>query len=461
VTARDADLEAYLGPREAERLEAFLDFLRIPSISGIPAHAADCARAASWLADRLRTAGMEHVEVSPTGGHPIVYADWLHAAGAPTVVAYGHYDVQPVDPLDEWTSPPFEPVVVGDRILARGASDDKGNITIMVAAVEALLAVRGALPVNLRFVFEGEEESSSVHLEPWLLANRDRLAGDLAIVSDVGFFEGNLPALTIALRGLEYVQIDVRGPFQDLHSGGYGGTVTNPAHALATIIAGLHDADGRVTVPGFYDDVVPLSPADRAAYAALPFDEAAYQEALDVPALTGEAGYTTLERKSGRPTLDVNGIWGGYQGEGSKTIIPGRASAKVSCRLVPDQRPDRIFAALKAHVLALAPAGVQVTVTDLGGGLPSRTSLDHPAVLAAARALEATFGRPPLFIREGGSIPFVATFEEALGLPVVLMGFPPPDGNFHAPNEWMDRRNFEQGIRAFARTLDELAAPTA
>jgi len=277
----------------------------------------------------------------------------------------------------------------------------------------------------------------------------------------VGFFEGNLPALTVALRGIAYAQIDVRGPFQDLHSGGYGGTVTNPVHALAAIIAGLHDADGRVTVPGFYDDVAPLTPADRAAYAALPFDEAAYQAALDVPALTGEVGYTTLERKSGRPTLDVNGIWGGYQGEGSKTIIPGRASAKVSCRLVPDQRPDRIFPALKAHVMALAPAGVRVTVTDLGGGLPSRTSLDHPAVRAAARALEATFGRAPLFIREGGSIPFVATFEEVLGLPVVLMGFTPPDGNFHAPDEWMDRRNFELGIRAFARTLDELVAPPA
>ena len=348
------------------------------------------------------------------------------------------------------------------RILARGASDDKGNIAILIAAVEALLAVRGALPVNLRFVFEGEEESSSVHLEPWLLANRDRLHGDLAIVSDVGFFEGNLPALTVALRGLAYAQIDVRGPFQDLHSGGYGGTVTNPAHALATIIAGAprcrrsgHRA--RASTTTWCPSARPTGQPTRPCRSTRP----TYQAALDVPALTGEAGYTTLERKSGRPTLDVNGIWGGYQGEGSKTIIPGRASAKVSCRLVPDQRPDRIFAALKAHVLALAPAGVRVTVTDLGGGLPSRTSLDHPAVRAAARALEATFGRPPLFIREGGSIPFVATFEEALGLPVVLMGFPPPDGNFHAPNEWMDRRNFEQGIRAFARTLDELAAPAA
>ncbi|MFI5255505.1 MAG: dipeptidase [Candidatus Limnocylindrales bacterium] len=457
----DDALEAYLEPRTAARLAGFLEFLRIPSISGIPAHAADCRRAAGWLVDRLTAIGLEHVEAAETGGHPIVYADWLHAAGAPTVVAYGHYDVQPVDPLEEWSSSPFEPVVTPERILARGASDDKANITIMVDAAAALLAVRGRLPVNLRFVFEGEEESSSVHLEPWLLANRARLAGDVAIVSDVGFFEGNRPALTVGLRGLMYAQVEVAGPFQDVHSGGYGGSVANPAHALAQIIAGLHDDQGRVTIPGFYDDVVPLSPAERTAYADLPFDEEAYRAALEVPMLVGEAGYTTLERKTARPTLDVNGIWGGYQGEGSKTIVPGRASAKISCRLVPDQVPERVFELFKAHVLALAPPGVRVTVRDLGGGLPSRTSLDHPGVQAAARALEATFGAAPLYIREGGSIPFVATFEHALGLPVVLLGFAPPNGNFHAPNEWMDRQNFELGIRAFARTLDEMATLTA
>jgi acetylornithine deacetylase/succinyl-diaminopimelate desuccinylase-like protein len=459
VVAADHELETYLESRAAARLADFLAFVRIPSISAIPAHAGDCRRAASWLADRLRRAGLEHVEVAETGGHPIVYSDWLHAEGAPTVVAYGHYDVQPVDPLNEWTSPPFEPVIIGQRILGRGASDDKGNIMVLVNAVEALLAVRGRLPVNLRFIFEGEEESSSVHLEPWLVANRARLAGDVAIVSDVAFFEGNVPALTVGLRGLTYAQIDVTGPFQDVHSGGYGGAVANPANALAAIIAGLHDDAGRVTVPGFYDDVVPLSPAERAAYAALPFDEEAYRAALGVPELVGEAGYTTLERKSGRPTLDVNGIWGGYQGEGSKTIIPGRAGAKLSCRLVPDQQPKRVFEALRAHLLAIAPPGVVVTVRDLGGGLPSRTSLDHPAVQAAARALELTFGRAPLYIREGGSIPFVASFEHILGLPVVLLGFVPPNGNFHAPNEWMDATNFELGIRAFARTLDELARP--
>jgi acetylornithine deacetylase/succinyl-diaminopimelate desuccinylase-like protein len=457
MTTQSDALERHLEAGRERRLATYLDFLRIPSISADPAYAADCQRAADWLGARLGEVGLEHVEVAPTGGHPIVYADWLHADGAPTVVAYGHYDVQPADPLEEWTSPPFEPAVVGDRVLARGASDDKSNVSILIEAAAALLATRGRLPVNLRFVFEGEEESSSVHLEPWLVANRHRLGGDVAIVSDVGFFEGNLPALTVGLRGLAYAQIEVDSSFQDVHSGVYGGTIANPANALATIVAGLKGPDGRIAVPGFYDDAVPLSDGDRAAYAALPFDEAAYTAGLGVPELTGEVGYTTLERKSARPTLDVNGIWGGYQGDGSKTIIPGRAGAKVSCRLVADQDPDRIFELLRAHVLAIAPPGVRVEVRDLGGGRPVRTSLDHPAVRAAARALEATFGRPPLFVREGGSIPFVATFEGVLGLPVVLLGFMPPNGNFHAPNEWMDLANFEGGIRAMARYWDELA----
>jgi acetylornithine deacetylase/succinyl-diaminopimelate desuccinylase-like protein len=457
----DIAVEAYLEVNRERRLESFLDFLRIPSVSAEPGHAADCQRAADWLAARLESIGMDHVEASETGGHPIVYADWLHADGAPTVVVYGHYDVQPTDPLDEWTSPPFEPAVVGSRVLARGASDDKSNITIFVQAVEALLAERGRLPVNLRFVFEGEEESSSVHLEPWLRANRARLGGDLAIVSDVGFFEGNLPALTIGLRGLMYAQIDVTGPFQDVHSGVYGGAIANPANALASIIAALKGPDGRIRIPGFYDEVVPLDEADRAASAALPFDDERYRQALGVPELVGEAGYSTLERKTGRPTLDVNGMWGGYQGEGSKTIIPGRAGAKVSCRLVPDQEPGRIFERFRAFVEEIAPPGVKVVVSHLGGGLPVRTSIDHPAVQAAARALEATFGRPPVYIREGGSIPFVATFEGVLGLPVVLLGFMPPDGNFHAPNEWMDLANFETGIRTVVRYLDELASRPA
>jgi acetylornithine deacetylase/succinyl-diaminopimelate desuccinylase-like protein len=455
----DPSLEAHLEETRDARLETYLDFLRIPSISADPAYAEDCRRAAGWLADRLREAGMENVEVAETGGHPIVYADWLHAEGAPTVVAYGHYDVQPVDPIEEWMSAPFEPLVVGERVLARGASDDKSNVTILLQAAAALLATRGRLPVNLRFIFEGEEESSSVHLEPWLVANRDRLAGDVAIVSDVGFFEGNVPALTVGLRGMMYAQIDVSGPFQDLHSGGYGGTVENPLNALCTIVAALKGPDGRIRVPGFYDEVVSLSAEEREALAALPFDEEAYRASIGVPALIGETGQTTLERKVARPTLDLNGIWGGYQGPGGKTIIPARAHAKVSCRLVADQDPARIFERFRAYVLEIAPPGVQVDVQDLGGGFPTLLPLDHPMLRAAARAMEATFGQPPLFIREGGSIPFVATFEQTLGLPTVLMGFVPPDGNFHAPNEWMDLGNFEAGIRAMVRYWDELASP--
>jgi len=454
----DRAVETQLEATRDVRLASYLDLLRIPSISTDPANAADCQRAADWLVDRLRSAGLEHAEASPTGGHPIVYADWLAAAGAPTVVIYGHYDVQPTDPLDAWTSPPFEPAVVGRRVLARGASDDKSNISIWIQAVEAILATRGRLPVNLRFVFEGEEESSSVHLESWLLANRGRLTGDVAVVSDVGFFEGNIPALTIGLRGLMYAQIDVLGPHQDVHSGVYGGSIANPANALATIIAALLGPDGRVRIPGFYDEVVPLTATDRAAYAALPFDDEAYRVGLGAPELVGEAGYSTLERKTGRPTVDVNGIWGGYQGEGAKTIIPGRASAKISCRLVPDQDPAVIFKRFRVYVEEIAPPGVRVTVHDMGGGFAVRTSIDQPAVRAAARALEATFGRAPVYIREGGSIPFVATFEQVLHLPVVLMGFMPPDGNFHAPNEWMDLDNFEGGIRAAVRFFDELAA---
>jgi len=456
MTALDDALEAHLDATHEARVASYKDFLRIPSISGIPAHADDCRRAAEWLVAALTEAGVENAEVIETGGHPIVYADWLHAPDAPTVIVYGHYDVQPVDPLDLWTSPPFEPVVVGDRILARGAADDKGQVHAHVMAAGAILATHGRYPVNVKYVFEGEEESSSVHLDHWLENERDKLAADVAIISDTGFFEGNLPAITLSLRGLMYAQIDVVGTAVDLHSGIYGGAVQNPANALAVIIAGLKGPDGRIRIPGFYDDVVPLSDADRAALAALPFDEEAYQAHLGLPELVGEAGFTTLERRAARPTLDVNGIWGGFEGEGSKTIIPAHAHAKVSCRLVTAQDPDKIFEAFRAYVEEIAPPGVTTTVRNLGGGLPSLTPMDHPATQAAARALEATFGRAPVFIREGGSIPVCASFASILGLPVVLMGFTPPDENAHAPNEWMDLNNYETSIRAIARVFDEL-----
>ena len=455
------EVEAYLEATAGQRLQRYLDFLRIPSISGIPGHAPDCRRAAGKLADDLRAAGLEHVEVSETGGHPIVYADWLHASGAPTVLLYGHYDVQPVDPVEEWEAAPFEPIVRDGRVLARGASDDKSNISIALAAAEALLAVRGALPVNLRLVFEGEEESSSVHLEPWLIANAGRLMADVALVADSGFFAGNIPAITVGLRGLTAVEVHVQGPFQDVHSGVFGGAIENPINALAGIIASLKGPDGRIRVPGFYDDVVALSPEERTAMAALPFDEEALRAELDVPALVGESGWTTLERRGSRPTLDVNGIWGGFSGEGTKTIIPGRAGAKITCRLVANQDPARIAELLRAYITEIAPPGVRVEVVAMGGGRPTLTPRDLPATRAFAVALEATFGRPPVFVREGGSIPVAASFEASLKLPVTVMGFMPPNGNFHAPNEWMDLANFETGVRALVAFFDEYAAHPA
>lgn len=454
----DEALEAHLVATREGRYESLTSFLRIPSISALPEHADDCRRAAQWLATALTEAGVDHAEVCETGGRPVVYADWLHAADAPTVLVYGHYDVQPVDPLDLWTSPPFEPVIDGNRLLARGAADDKGQIHAHVMAARALLAARGGLPVNVKYLFEGEEESGSVNLDRWLEANRDRLAADVVVISDTGFFEGNVPAITVGLRGLMYAQIDVVGPPTDVHSGGYGGLIENPANALAHIIAALKGPDGRIRIPGFYDDVVPLSEADRVAFAALPWDEERFRERAGVPALVGESGFTPLERKGARPTLDVNGMWSGFVGEGSKTIIPAHAHAKVSCRLVPAQDPGRIFELFRDYVAEVTPPGVRSSVQLLGTGRPSLTPMDHPATQAAARALEATFGRAPVYTREGGSIPVGASFEVILGLPVVLLGITQPDEHAHAPNEWLDLDNYETGIRTFARMFEELAA---
>jgi acetylornithine deacetylase/succinyl-diaminopimelate desuccinylase-like protein len=454
---RDAALEAHLDATRDARYESYVAFLKIPSISALPEYASDCRRTAQWLVDALTSIGIEHAEVSETGGHPVVYADWLHARDAPTVLVYGHYDVQPVDPLELWTSPPFEPVIDGDRLLARGSADDKGQIHAHLMAAQAILATRGRFPVNLKYLFEGEEESGSVNLDSWLVANKDRLAADVVVVSDTGFFEGNVPAITIGLRGLMYAQIDVTGHEVDLHSGGYGGAVENPANALAQVIAALKGPDGRIRIPGFYDDVVPLSEIDHADFASLPFDEQAYLDHLGLPSLVGEVGYTTLERRGGRPSLDVNGIWGGFSGAGSKTIIPAHAHAKLSCRLVAAQEPNRIFELLEAYVEEIAPPGVRTTVTYIGGGRPSLTPRDLPATQAAARAIEATFGSAPVYIREGGSIPVTASFSAVLGLPVVLLGFVQPECNAHAPNEWIDLRNYETGIRTFARVWDELA----
>jgi acetylornithine deacetylase/succinyl-diaminopimelate desuccinylase-like protein len=455
--AVNPDLRAHLEATREERLESLKEFLRIPSISTLPAHAPDVRRAAEWLARTLREAGVEHVDVAETGGHPVVYGDWLHAEGAPTVLVYGHYDVQPVDPLDLWHSPPFEPEVEGDRLVARGSADDKGQIHAHAMAAAWLLATRDGFPINVRYIFEGEEESASENLDAWVAANKDRLRADAVIISDTGFFEGNIPAITIGLRGLMYAQVDVVLSPVDLHSGSYGGVVHNPAVALAQIVTALKGPDGRIRIPGFYDDVRTLSDAENAAMADLPFDEEKFRGETGVPALVGEAGYTALERKGARPTLDVNGIWGGFQGEGSKTIIPAHAHAKISTRLVADQDPDDIFRKFEAFVAEVAPPGVTVTVKFLGGGRPIVTPIDHPVSQAAARALEATYGRPPVFTREGGSIPVAATFASVLGVPVVLEGFTQPHEQAHAPNEWLDLRNYDDAIRAIVATFDEIA----
>lgn len=449
--------EAQIVAAHAERMQRYADFLAIPSVSAIPEHAADCRRAAEWLAAELRRIGAQRVEVSETGGHPIVVGERIEDPNLPTIVIYGHYDVQPGDPLDLWKTSPFEPIVRDGRMLGRGSADDKGQILIHLAALEALLSTRGRLPVNVKYLFEGEEESSSVNLERWMAANPERCSGDAVIISDTGFFDGNLPALTVGLRGITYLQVDVRNSDVDLHSGSYGGSVINPANALASMIASLHDENRHVTVPGFYDDVVELSPDDRAAFAALPFNETNFLAGIDAKATQGEAGYSTVERRGGRPTLDVNGIWGGFTGDGSKTIIPAHAHAKISCRLVTAQDPARIALQVEAALKAAAPRGLDVEVRNLGNGYPFLTPLGDPYLTASAAALKETFGADPLYLREGGSIPIAALFQRELSLPVVLLGFTPPDDNAHAPNESMDLGNFEGGIRTVIRALDAIA----
>ena len=450
--------EAQLVAAHAERMQRYADFLAIPSVSAIPEYAPDCRKAAEWLAGELRRIGAQRVEVSETGGHPIVVGERIEDPNLPTIVIYGHYDVQPGDPLDLWKTSPFEPIVRDGRMLGRGSADDKGQILIHLAALEALLSTRGKLPVNVKYLFEGEEESSSVNLERWMAANPERCSGDAVIISDSGFFDGNRPALTVGLRGITYMQVDVRNSDVDLHSGSYGGAVINPANALASMIASLHDENRHVTVPGFYDDVVELTPDDRAAFAALPFNEASYLAGIDAKATQGEAGFSTVERRGARPTLDVNGIWGGFTGDGSKTIIPAHAHAKISCRLVTAQDPAKIALQVEAALKAAAPRGLQVEVQNLGNGYPFLTPLGDPYLSAAASALKETFGADPLYIREGGSIPIAALFQRELSLPVVLLGFTPPDDNAHAPNESMDLGNFEGGIRTVIRALNAIAA---
>jgi acetylornithine deacetylase/succinyl-diaminopimelate desuccinylase-like protein len=451
------DLETFFVANQTRARDELFDLLRIPSVSARSEHNADTARAAEWVADSLRKVGLT-ASLHPTKGHPIVVGEWRKAPkGAQTVLVYGHYDVQPAEPLDLWDSPPFEPTVRDGKIFARGSVDDKGQLYLHIKALEAHLATRRALPVNIIVLAEGEEEVGSENLEQFIEANKDLLACDAVVISDSAMFAPGLPSILSSLRGLAYFQIDVQGPATDLHSGSYGGAVMNPAMALARILATMHDADGHIAIPGFYDKVRDWGADAREEIKNLPFKDDGFREETGSPELFGEKGFSTLERVWMRPTCEVNGLLSGYTGEGAKTVLPAKAMAKVSCRLIPDQMPEEIERLMRAHVERVAPQGVTVTVTHLHGGRPWRADLDGPLFDAARRALATAFSREPVITGEGGSIPVVGDFQRILGTPVLLVGFGLPGENAHAPNEWMSEENFYKGMRAMAALWDELS----
>lgn len=432
------------------------ELLRIPSISADSQYQGEIRRAAGWLLEHLQQIGLQS-ELIETPGHPIVYAESPPVAGAPVALVYGHYDVQPPDPLEEWISPPFEPTIRDGNVYARGATDDKGQMLTHVKSIEAWLAAAGPLPLQVKLILEGEEEVGSEHLEAFLAENAEKVACDCVVVSDTSQFAPDVPAITYGLRGIAYYEITLIGPSQDLHSGVFGGGVTNPAIALAKLLAALVDADGRIQIPRFYDDVVPLTETEREEFRRLPFDEAAFQQQLGVEGLTGEATYSTLERRWARPSFDVNGLTSGYQGEGAKTVLPARASAKLSFRLVPDQDPHQITVGLKELIEPLVPPGVKLELTEYHGAPGVVMPLESPYLRAAAAAIETGFGRRPVFIREGGSIPIVNTFVEQLGADVLLLGWGLNDDNLHSPNEKFSLTNFHQGICASAALWKTLA----
>jgi acetylornithine deacetylase/succinyl-diaminopimelate desuccinylase-like protein len=438
-------------------LEELKDYLRIPSISTDPEYRGEVRRAAQWLAEQMRGAGLS-AELIETAGHPLVYGEWLGAPGKPTVLFYGHYDVQPADPLEEWRNPPFEPVVEGNNLVARGSTDDKGQSYTHVKAVAAMLAERGRLPVNVKFLVEGEEESGGEAIEAYVRADQGRrLAADCVVISDTTLLGPGQPALIYGLRGMAYMEIKVIGPNRDLHSGVFGGAVTNPLNALAQIIAELKDpVTGRVKVPGFYDAVRPLAAWEREEFGKLPWSEDAYRGEIGVSALTGEEGYSTRERTWGRPTCDVNGIFGGYMKEGAKTVIPSWGGAKISMRLVPDQDPEDIARRFAAYVKQVAPPGVTVEVRTHHGAPPTVVEAQGPIIDAALEAMEEVWGKRPVRIREGGSIPIVSTFDQVLKAPVLLLGFGLTDDRPHSPNEKFNIAHFYNGIRSIARLLDRL-----
>jgi len=447
----------YINVNRDRYLEELKAFLAIPSISALPQHAGDVKRCAEWCGDEMRRVGMENVKLIDTPGNPVVYGDWLSAQGAPTILFYGHYDVQPVDPLELWQSPPFEATLRDGEIYARGSADDKGQVFMHFKAIEAHLKQNGRLPVNMKVILEGEEEVGSVNLDDFIRAHKGELGADVVVISDSAMFGRGVPSICYGLRGLVYFQLDLRGSSTDLHSGSFGGAVANPAMVLAQVLAQMKDRGGRIRIPGFYDDVVALQEEERKAWASLPFNEKQYKKDFGIPKTFGESGYTTLERTWARPTFEVNGLLSGFTGEGAKTVLPAVSMAKVSMRLVPNQNPDKIAGLFEAHVKDITPKTVELKVTRMHGGKPWMTAYDNPYVQAAGRAIDKGFGRKPVFTREGGSIPVVSTFQEELGLPSVLFGVGLPDENAHAPNEKLDAANFHGGIISSAVLYDEIA----
>ncbi|MCA9784385.1 MAG: dipeptidase [Candidatus Cloacimonetes bacterium] len=451
----EATLARIRGQRERYEQE-LIEFLRFPSISTAPEHSQDLLACVQHLKMRCEEAGLTNCTIHPTPRHPILTAEWRGAPGAPTVLVYGHYDVQPVDPLDLWDSPPFEPVIRNGKLIARGSADDKGQLYIHVKAVEALLAENGTLPVNIVMLFEGEEEIGSPNLEAFIHAHKDLLKCDVALISDTAMFGEGLPSICTALKGLAYLEMRLTGPNRDLHSGEFGGPVRNPANVLCELLSSLWDTQGRVAVEGFYDPVRNLDTEERAEVARLPFNETEYMADLDVDGLRPEPGWTVIEHLGARPTIDVNGIWGGFAGEGAKTVLPSKAGAKFSFRLVANQDHQQVSEAVVAHLKARIPAGIKAEFINHHGGSAAEVPIDHPAVLCGADAMEQVFGRRPFFQREGGSIPIVATFDRVLDVKTVLLGFSLPDCRIHSPNENMDLPNFHRGIETIARFLDLL-----
>jgi acetylornithine deacetylase/succinyl-diaminopimelate desuccinylase-like protein len=447
----------YINVQRDRYIDELRQYLAIPSVSALPQHQGDVRRCAEWSADHMRHVGLQNVRLFETPGNPIVYGDWLGAPGAPTILFYGHYDVQPVDPVELWESPPFEATVREGELYARGAADDKGQVFMHFKAIEAHMKQGGGLPLNIKVFLEGEEEVGSLHLDEFVRSNKALLAADVVVISDSAMFDRGVPSICYGLRGLVYYQIDLRGTKSDLHSGVFGGAVANPAFVLAQVLAQLKDKSGHVKIPGFYDDVRALTAAEREEWKKLPFEEKKYRKDLGAPKLTGESGYSVLERVWGRPTVDVNGLLSGFTGEGPKTVIPAVSMAKVSMRLVPDQDPDTIARLFEAYIEKVTPGTVELKLTRLHGGRPWMADFDSPYIRAAGRAIEKGFGKTPVFTREGGSIPVVATFHQELGIPSVLFGVGLPDENAHAPNEKLDLGNFHGGVIASAHLYQEIA----